>query len=90
MSVFVERQIARILIPDVEVIADKKAFDQLFEIHYLKKQLFAELVKGQADFEEIFEALETFIGTANMDAYLLETSIKLEGLNKFYELRDRD
>ena len=80
MNVVLERKVANILIPGVDISADEKAFDQLLEIHCLKKQLFSELVKGEANFEEIFEALEAFIGTSNIDAYLLDVCPKLDRL----------
>ena len=88
MGVFLERKVGDILIPGVDISSDEKAFEQLFEIHCLKKQLFSELVKGEADFEEIFEALEAFIGTSNMDAYLLDICPKLDRLCNFYGVSD--
>ena len=88
MGVFLERKVGDILIPGVDVSADEKAFEQLFEIHCLKKQLFSELVKGEADFEEVFEVLEAFIGTSNMDAYLLDVCPKLDRLCNLYGVPD--
>ena len=88
MGVFLERKVANILIPGVDISAEQKAFEQLFEIHCLKKQLFLQLVKGEADFEEIFEALEAFIGTSNMDAYLLDVCPQLDRLCNLYGVSD--
>ncbi len=88
MNVSLERRISNILIPAVDIPDDEKAFEQLFEIHCLKKQLFSELVEGEASFEEILEALETFIGTSNMDGYLLEIEPKLNNLCDLYGVPD--
>ncbi len=88
MNFELERKISNILIPAVDIPDDEKAFEQLFEIHCLKKQLFSELVKGEADFEEILEALEAFIGTSNMDGYLLDVQPKLDKLCNLYGVPD--
>ncbi len=88
MNVLLERRISNILIPAVDISTDENAFEQLFEIHCLKKQLFSELVKGEASFEEILEALEAFIGTSNMDGYLLDVQPKLDKLCNLYGVPD--
>ncbi len=88
MNVSDKRRISNILIPAVDILDEEKAFEQLFQIHCLKKQLFSELVEGEASFEEILEALETFIGTSNMDGYLLEIEPKLNNLCDLYGVPD--
>ncbi|MDJ0576579.1 MAG: hypothetical protein QNJ65_15600 [Xenococcaceae cyanobacterium MO_234.B1] len=92
MNFELERKISNILIPAVDIPSSENVahnnFEELFQIHCLKKQLFSELVEGEASFEEILEALETFIGTSNMDGYLLEIEPKLNNLCDLYGVPD--
>lgn len=85
-DIYLERSISNILI--FEVNLNDSDFKQLFEMHCLKKQLFAELTNHQASFEEILEALEVFISTSNMDSYLLDIEPKLNKLCDFYGVPD--
>lgn len=89
MSVELQRQVSSILIPDVDVTyQDELIFDQMFAIHVEKKKLFHDLANGEADFEEVLEALEVFIGTSNMDGYLLDVTPKLDYLCNLYGVSD--
>lgn len=64
------REISNILVPSVDVLEDKAAFKQLFAIHCEKKLLLQDLITGGVDHEEVLEALEIYIGTSKMDAYI--------------------
>lgn len=86
MSISLERQYSSILVP--EVFTSEAEFDQLFHLHCLKKQLLSELIDGEADFEEVLEALETFIGTSNMDGYLMDIERPLNQLCDRYGVPD--
>lgn len=63
--------------PPVEIIDDDKAMNELLEAHYEQKQMFKDLLTGEADLEELLEVMEMWIGTPNMDRYVAETEEKL-------------
>lgn len=83
-----ERQVANILISPVAFTGDDLALKQEFSLHAEKKKLFQDLLYGDATFEEVLEALETFIQTGNMDAYLLDVCPQLDRLCDFYGVPD--
>lgn len=72
------RKVANIYVPPVDVIEDKAAFDQLFELHVEQKRLLQDLLVGGVDHEEVLEALEAYIGTPNMDRYLEQVEPQLD------------
>ena len=80
-NVKLERKISNILVPGVSTSLKDNDFNQLFEVHCLKKQVLASMVgNDETDFEGMLEALEVFIGTSNMDGYLLDISPHLDNL----------
>lgn len=72
------RKVANIYVPPVDVLEDKAAFDQLFELHVEQKRLLQDLLVGGVDHEEVLEALEAYIGTPNMDRYLEQVEPQLD------------
>lgn len=85
-SVHIEREFSSILVPGVNF--SEPNFEELFEIHCLKKQLLAELIKGECDFEEILEGLEALISTKNMDNFLVNVENPLTQLFQKHGLSD--
>lgn len=88
MSIKIQREISQILIEDVKFNLDEKSFESEFELHIIKKRMFHELVEGEANFEEILEALESFVGTSNMDVYLIDVCPQLDRLCDLYGMPD--
>ncbi len=64
------RKVSDILVPPVEILQDEKAFDEMFELHVEQKLLLQDLLVGGVDYEEVLEALEVYLGTPAMDAYI--------------------
>lgn len=64
------RRLANIYIPEVPTNLDSDEFEAVWQAHVAQKQLFRELSRTDADSEDVLEALETFVGTANMDDYI--------------------
>lgn len=73
-----QRQLADIYIPEVDLSLDSAEVAAAWVNHVQQKIIFRELVNGGADSEEVLEALEVFIGTSNMDGYLLDIEPQLE------------
>lgn len=74
-----ERSLSNIYIPPVSTEnQNTQEIEYLWKLHCQQKLLFRELITADADSEEILEALETFIGTSNMDAYLLDIEPQLQ------------
>ena len=72
------RKVANIYVPPVDLLEDKAAFEQMFELHVEKKRLLNDLLVGGVDHEEVLEALEAYIGTSNMDNYIEQTEQQLD------------
>lgn len=72
------RKVANLYVPPVNVLEDKAAFEQMFELHVEKKRLLNDLLIGGVDHEEVLEALEAYIGTSNMDNYIEQTEQQLD------------
>jgi len=78
MTVQLLRRVSSIYIPDVDVVPDEAAFNQMFAVHMEEKQLLQDLILGGVDHEEVLEALEVYIGTPNMDSYIEKTESELD------------
>ncbi|MGK7914735.1 MAG: hypothetical protein AB4038_04205 [Prochloraceae cyanobacterium] len=72
------RQVANIYVPPVDVLEDRAAFDELFELHVEQKRLLQDLLVGGVDHEEVLEALEAYIGTSHMDNYIERVEPRLD------------
>ena len=77
MSVLLQRQVASIYIPPVDVIDDKTEMNQLLALHIEQKNFFAALVQDDICHEDVLEYVETYIGTVNMDSYIDRTEQQL-------------
>ena len=73
-----QRQLADIYIPEVDLSLDSEEIEAAWVNHVQQKIIFRELINADADSEEMLEALEVFIGTSNMDGYLLDIEPQLE------------
>lgn len=80
MNVLLQRQVADIYIPPVDVIDDKAAMNQLMDLHILQKQFFAALVEDDICHEDVLDFVETYIGTHQMDSYVVQTEAQLDQL----------
>lgn len=74
------RELANIYIPPVNVLNDSDAMNELMTLHIQQKMLFKDLITGGIDHEEVLEALEAYIGTKNMDDYIISTESQLDKL----------
>lgn len=83
-----ERKLANIYIPDVSLGVDEELIKASWQIHCQQKILFKEMIDGDCDSEEILEALEVFIGTQNMDGYLLDIEPQIEQFAQSYNLQE--
>ena len=75
------RQVSDILVPPVDILQDEKAFDEMFELHVEQKLLLQDLLRGGVDYEEVLEALEVYLGTPAMDAYIHRVEPQLDQLD---------
>ena len=80
MNVLLQRKVANIYIPPVDVLDDKQAMDQLIAIHIEQKNFFAALATDDTCHEDVLEYVETYVGTRNMDTYIDSTERQLEQL----------
>lgn len=80
MSVLLQRQVANIYVPPVDVLDDKQALNEIFALHIEQKHFFNALVDDDACHEDVLEYVETYIGTQNMDDYVERTEQQLEQL----------
>ena len=83
-----ERQLANIYIPEVSLTMDSEEVENAWKLHCQQKVLFKELVDADANSEEILEALEVFIGTSNMDGYILDVEPELNHFLAANNLQD--
>ena len=72
------RKVSDILVPSVDIIQDETAFSEMFALHCEQKQLLQDLLLGGVDYEEVLEALEVYVGTAAMDAYINRVEPQLD------------
>ncbi len=75
------RKVSDILVPPVDILQEEKAFDQMFAIHCEQKLLLQDLLIGGVDYEEVLEALEVYLGTPAMDAYIHRVEPQLDQLD---------
>ena len=80
MSILLQRYVANIYVPPVEVLDDMGAMNQMLAAHIEQKQLFADLLSGEVDHEELLEVVEAYVGTNNMDSYIDSTEQQLDRL----------
>ena len=80
MSLVLKRIVSEIYVPPVKVLDDKSAMNQLFLAHIEQKQLFADLLSGEVDHEELLEVVEAYVGTNNMDSFIDSTEQQLNRL----------
>ena len=75
-----KRKVADILIPPVNVLDDKQAFKQIFDIHCERKMLLDDLVKGGVDYYTVLDACEAYLGTSAMDEFIQQVEPQLDKL----------
>lgn len=75
-----QRKVANIYIPPVDVIDDRQAMDEMVAIHVQQKNFFAALVEDQTCHEDVLEYMEMYVGTRNMDSYIDSTEQQLNKL----------
>ncbi|MGD1920405.1 MAG: hypothetical protein ACFCAD_16900 [Pleurocapsa sp.] len=80
MSVLLQRKVANIYIPPVDVMEDREAMNQLLAFHVEQKNFFAALVEDDICHEDVLEYVETYIGTRDMDNYIEVTEQQLDQL----------
>jgi hypothetical protein len=80
-NVLLTRKVADIFIPSVDILDDTKACEQLLDLHCEQKLLFNSLLTGDANFEDMLEALEAYVGVSQMDEYISEIEVGVEDLN---------
>ncbi len=80
MNVILQRKVANIYIPPVDVIDDREAMNQMLAHHVEQKNFFAALATDDVCHEDVLEYVETFVETRNMDAYIEQTEQQLNQL----------
>ena len=77
-----ERKYANILVDPVSCNLPDDVLAELFRQHVAKKQLVRELVSQNASHDDVLDAMEMYVGTKNMDNYLIT---RKEDLNNFFD-----
>lgn len=75
-----QRAVASIYVPPVDVIEDKAEMDRLLTIHFEQKQFLKALITDDICHEDVLEFMETYVETRNMDAFVENSERQLNQL----------